>query len=67
MDIQTLGAAIAMAKSIPGSAGQRAETAAGQAEAAAVVAAEAAVLAEQHSYGVSVVGTGLIFSKEDND
>ena len=35
MDISTLGAAIAIAKSIPGSAGERAETAASLAEAAA--------------------------------
>lgn len=60
MDIQELGILIGIAKNIPDTAAQRAE-------AAASVAAEAAILAEQHSYGVSVEGTTLTFTKEDEE
>lgn len=52
MDTQTLGAAIAIVKTIPGTAAQRAETAAEAAEAAAEQAAT-------HNYGISVVGNTL--------
>ena len=58
MDITTLGAAIAIAKTLP-------DTAAGRAEAAAQAAEAAAELAEQHSYGVSVSGTKLVFTGGD--
>lgn len=66
MDMETLGAAIAIAKSIPGSAAERSETAATTAEEAAQSALESAELAAQHSYGVSVSGTTIVFTKEDS-
>lgn len=55
IDTETLGAAIAIAKSIPGTAAQRAESAA---EAAENAAAEAAT----HNYGISVSGTKLVIT-----
>lgn len=55
MDSQTLGAAIAIAKSIPGTAAQRAETAAEAAENAAEIAAA-------HNYGISVSGNKLVIT-----
>lgn len=58
MDAQMLAAAICICKSIP-------DTAAERAEAAQRAAEESAELAEQHSYGVSVIGTTLQFSKND--
>ena len=64
MEIDTLGVAIAVAKSIPGTAANRAESAKASAEAAALSAQESAELAEQHSFGVSVEGTVLVFTKE---
>ena len=66
MDIETLGAAIAVVKGIPGSAAGRSEAAASVATEAAQSASESATLAEQHSYGVSVSGTTLRFIKEDS-
>lgn len=62
MDTSTLGAAIAIVKSIPGTAAARAEAAQEAAEAAEQAAEAAAELAVQHSYGVSVVGHTLVFS-----
>ena len=52
MDIETLGAAIAVAKSIPGTAAERAETAAESAESAAEIA-------EASAYGITITGTTL--------
>ncbi len=49
MDILTLGAAVAVCKSIPGSAAERAETAAAAAEAAAE-SVETATVAETKTY-----------------
>lgn len=47
MDTTTLGAAIAVAKSIPGTAAERAESAADRAESAAEIA-------EASAYGITV-------------
>lgn len=55
MDGQTLGAALALVKKMP-------ETAVARAEAAAEAAEASAELAQEHSYGVSVDGTKLVFS-----
>lgn len=55
MDSQTLGAAIAIVKSIPGTAAQRAETAAEAAENAAEIAAT-------HNYGISASGNKLVIT-----
>ncbi len=66
MDIETLAAAVAVVKNIPGSAAGRSEAAADVADAAAQAAWQAAALAEEHSFGVSVNGTTLSFVKEDS-
>ena len=59
MDGATLGAAIAICKAIPGTAANRAETAAQAAE----VAAQAA---QEHSMGVSISGTAIVFTPAGN-
>lgn len=56
MDMKTIGAAVALVKSIPGSAAQRAETAQAAAEAAAQEAAS-------HNYGITVSGTVLTITE----
>ena len=55
MDVQTLAAAIGIAKKLPDTAAGRAETAAREAEAAAADAAT-------HAYGISVVGRTLMIT-----
>lgn len=55
IDTETLGAALALAKSIPGTAAQRAESAAEAAENAAANAAT-------HNYGISVSGNKLVIT-----
>ena len=54
--MKTIGAAVALVKSIPGSAAQRAETAQAAAEAAAQEAAS-------HNYGITVSGTVLTITE----
>lgn len=60
MDIQTLCAAVAITKGIPGSAAERAETAQAAAEAAAAVA-------QTHNYGISVSGTTLVITPPEEE
>ena len=60
MDNETLAAMIGVVKSIPGTAAARAETAASSAEASAELAA-------QHSMGVSINGTKLVFSQLEGE
>ena len=58
MDIITLGAALGIVKKMP-------DTAAGRAEAAADRAETAAVIAEAHGYALTIAGTGLVISSDD--
>lgn len=60
MDVTTLGAAIAVAKSIPGTAAERAETAADRAESAAEIA-------EASAYGITVEGHTLKITEEGSE
>ena len=55
MDAMTLLVAALIAKSVPGTAGAAATAAAAAAEASAE-------LAQQHSMGVAVSGTGIVFT-----
>ncbi len=59
MDVETLGAAIAVSKLVPGTSAQRAETAQAAAEAAQAAAEAAATSAASHNYGITVSGTTL--------
>ena len=63
MDIVSIGAAVQLVKSIPGSAAQRAETAQAAAEAAQTAAETAAEQAASHNYGITVVGTTLTITE----
>lgn len=60
MDTQTLGAAIAICKALPGSAAAEAIAAADRADAAATEAEASAAMAAQHGYGLSVSGHTLV-------
>lgn len=57
MDIITLGAILGIVKKMP-------DTAAGRAEAAADRAEAAATIAEAHGYALTIEGTGLVITSE---
>ena len=60
IDTDTMGATIAIVKQIPGTAAQRAETAAAEAEASAQAAA-------MHNMGVAISGHKIIFQEVINN
>lgn len=57
MDIITLGAILGIVKKMPDTAVSKAEAAADRAEAAAVIA-------EAHGYALTIEGTGLVITSE---
>lgn len=63
MDVVSIAAAVAIAKGIPGSAAERAETAQAAAEAAQTAAETAAEQAATHNYGITVAGHTLTITE----
>ena len=67
MDTQLFGMIISYVKQLPGTAVTEAQAAANDASDSATAAAASATLAAQHSMGVSVSGTTLVFTQLEGE